>query len=492
MVEKHSNAGLFREILDRTPNGMLILRRSGQCIDANSAAAKLLGLPRRQMLYQKLWEFVAPPPRSNRSRFLRELLAATRREFEFRCTRPDGETVEIGALASGSFQRGKHVIVLHDITIRKRAEEAVRKQANMLDFANDTIMIRDLKDIITYWNRGAERLYGWSRAEAVGKYVHTFLNTVFPEPLENVLRICIREGRWQGILTHTKRDGSRVTVASRWTVERDEYGRPAAYLEINNDITEKMKAEEDLLKAHNELERRVVDRTRELSVANARLKALSARLISAQEEERLRISRELHDDLGQILTSTSLNLQRALKSDAPKKQDLVRQVLAANQEARNRLRELSSLLRPRVLDDVGLKEAIQTYVSDFEKHSGVRSRVSFRCRNEDLTDEASTNLYRILQEALTNISKYARANNVAVQLYRQNGDTILKIRDDGIGFNPASIRVDRTLGLHGMRERAELLGGEFRLTSAPGRGTEILVHFPLLGIGVRRKGAERD
>ncbi len=472
----------LRNLFNGMPVGMLILDRSGRCKEANPAAAKLLGIPRKELLSRKISELLAPTHKPARGQVWKKVLHGSAAESEFRFLRSDGRLLEIGIRAKGNHSRGTHLVVLHDITERKKAEDAIRKQAQMLDFANDTIMIRDINDIITYWNQGAERLFGWNRKEAVGQYVHTFLRTQFPAPLKQVLRKCIREGHWEGVLVHTKRDGSKVTVSSRWTLEQDDHGNPQAFLEINNDITERKKAEEDLQKAHGELEKRVIERTHELSVANSRLKALSARLISAQEEERWRISRDLHDDLGQILTSMNLNLQRAVQLSEPRrKKDLIERVISANLEARNRLRELSSLLRPRVLDDVGLKEAIQTYITEFETRTGVRSTFVFHCRNKDFSDTAATSVYRIIQEALTNISRYARAKKATVQLSVQDEQAVLKIKDNGIGFDPASFRVDKTLGLLGMRERAELMGGHFHLSSRPKKGTEVSVVFPITG-----------
>lgn len=479
MPKRKETIDRFRNILNDIPDGILILDKTGRCIGVNPAAAKLLGITKRKLIGKEVSSLLIAERKANRLVRWKKILKEKSKEFVI-SHRKNGKWVQIGVRIRQTSPEPNYVMVLQDITTRKKTEESIQKQAQMLDFANDTIMIRDLKDRITYWNQGAERLYGWSRKEAIGQHVHSFLKTEFPEPLKNVLGYCRSKGHWEGVLIHTKRDGSRIVVSSRWTLEHDEKGKPIAFLEINHDITERKKAEDELQKANDELEERVVERTRELSIANARLKALSARLISAQEEERWRISRDLHDDLGQILTSMNLNLQRSIQvQDRDKGMDLIRRVISANQEARNRLRELSSLLRPRVLDDVGLKEAIQTYISEFESRTGVKSIFVFDCKNEDFPDIATTNIYRILQEGLTNISKHAQAKIVKVELSIKDATAVLKILDNGAGFDPSLIKVDKTLGLLGMRERSELLGGRFHLSSSPGSGTEISVIFPI-------------
>jgi PAS domain S-box-containing protein len=133
-----------------------------------------------------------------------------------------------------------------DIEDHKRAERALREQAGLLDLTHDTIFVRDVQDVITYWNRGAEERYGWSREEAVGKVSHQLMQTIFPAPLEDIIAELHRTGRWEGELVHAKRDGTRVVVASRWSLRRDEQGSPLAILETNNDITERKQAEEAL------------------------------------------------------------------------------------------------------------------------------------------------------------------------------------------------------------------------------------------------------
>jgi PAS domain S-box-containing protein len=128
---------------------------------------------------------------------------------------------------------------------RMRTEETLREQANLLDLTHDTVFVRDMNDVITYWNRGARELYGWTSEEALGKVTHQLLQTRFPEPLEELTEQLIRTGRWEGELVHTKRDGMQVIVASRWALQRGESRRPVAVLETNNDITERRRAEEE-------------------------------------------------------------------------------------------------------------------------------------------------------------------------------------------------------------------------------------------------------
>jgi PAS domain S-box-containing protein len=136
-------------------------------------------------------------------------------------------------------------VLLYEITLLygRRAEDRLREQARLLDLTHDTIFVRNTTDVISYWNRGAEELYGWTREEALDKVSHELMQTVFPAPLAEINAELNRTDRWEGELTHTKRDGTQVVVASRWALQRDEQGRPVAILETNNDITERKCAE---------------------------------------------------------------------------------------------------------------------------------------------------------------------------------------------------------------------------------------------------------
>ena len=135
----------------------------------------------------------------------------------------------------------------------RQANQVLRERANLLDLTHDTVFVRDMNDVITFWNRGAEERYGWSREDAIGQVSHDIVRTGFPAPLPEINAELMRTGRWEGELLHTRRDGHVVTVASRWALQRDEQGKPVAVLETNNDITERKRAEEALQKVQTEL-----------------------------------------------------------------------------------------------------------------------------------------------------------------------------------------------------------------------------------------------
>jgi PAS domain S-box-containing protein len=144
-------------------------------------------------------------------------------------------------------------VITHLVSRVRKSTETLREQAALLDLTHDTVFVRDVNDVITYWNRGAEELYGRTRNEAVGKNSHDLNQTVFPAPFEDIKAELIRTGRWDGELIHTRRDGTKVVVASRWSLQRDGQGRPAGTLETNNDITERKRAEEALQRSQAEL-----------------------------------------------------------------------------------------------------------------------------------------------------------------------------------------------------------------------------------------------
>jgi signal transduction histidine kinase len=219
----------------------------------------------------------------------------------------------------------------------------------------------------------------------------------------------------------------------------------------------------------------------QLADSEARLRALSSKLITAQEEERRSLSRDLHDELGQVVTAVTLELQRAAQAADPvRKNELIGRALRGADRLLDQIHEISARVRPTLLDDLGLKDAVQSYLSEFEHRTGIVSRAELRFEQQDVPAVVSENLYRILQEALTNVVKHARAAEVHIDLHVTSRHAVLMVRDPGNGFDPAAVDGKR-LGLLGMRERAELLGGSFDIEAKPGEGTEVRVRLPLEG-----------
>ncbi len=214
----------------------------------------------------------------------------------------------------------------------------------------------------------------------------------------------------------------------------------------------------------------VLRRDQELVLADsaARLRILSSRLLTAQEDERRKVSRDLHDELGQVVTSMTLDLQRAAQAHAgDRKDELIARALTGAGRLLDHIHEISTRLRPTLLDDLGLKDAVQSLLSDFEKRTGISTRADLHFEPVPLPPAVSENVYRILQEALTNVSKHARAAEVFVTLRVADGVVNLAVRDAGAGLDPGTMDGTR-LGILGMRERAELLDGALVVKSAPG------------------------
>jgi PAS domain S-box-containing protein len=191
----------------------------------------------------------------------------------------------------------------------------LREQAQLLDLAHDAIMVRDLDGRILFWNQGAAERYGWSKQEAVGRITHELLQTEFPQPLEEIMAELQRNSFWEGELEHSRRDGQRIVVASRWVLQRRDDSHFQAVMEINNDITERKRAEESLRKAHGELEQRVQERTRDLKTSNELLEMeiverKRAQSILAQQSAELARS---NSELEQFAYIASHDLQEPLR-----------------------------------------------------------------------------------------------------------------------------------------------------------------------------------
>ena len=220
-----------------------------QFLFVSNQAERILGEPVARWLSEPtFWKDHLHPDDREWAVSFRDRATGEKRDhdFEYRMIAADGSVVWLRDLVTVVVDEERAARlrgVMVDITGRRRAEAALREQAGLLDLTHDTIFVRDMNDVITYWNRAAEELYGWTAADAVGSIPHRLMQTVFPAPLEQIRAELLGAGRWEGELVQTRADGSRVVAASRWSLQRDEEGRPRAILETNNDITKRKEAE---------------------------------------------------------------------------------------------------------------------------------------------------------------------------------------------------------------------------------------------------------
>jgi PAS domain S-box-containing protein len=380
---------------------------------------------------------------------------------------------------------------------RRDSEERLRL---VVESAKDyAIFTMGLDGVIQSWNAGAERMFGWTETEALGQHARMIFT---PEDrargaAEEEMSTAARCGRAEDERWHLRRNGDRFYASGVLVSLRPE-GMLTGYAKIARDLTERKRLEDALLRAQDELEQRVRDRTAELAKTNselaaevqerraaeAQVKALFRRLVTVQEEERRRIARDLHDQLGQPMTVLRMELD-ALESRSTDPMSFTAQAARMRGIAEELDRNIDFLtwdLRPAALDHLGLPAAIAKLVNDWSERFKIAAEFGAswpeQCR---LLPETEANLYRLTQEALHNIAKHAAAQHVSVLLERRVDQAVLIIEDDGRGFvlDHVSTEARGGLGLVSMRERATLVGGECHIESAPGQGTSIYVRIPM-------------
>jgi len=363
-------------------------------------------------------------------------------------------------------QSQRYVAELEEILVeRKQAEVALRESEEryreLFENAKDAIYVHDLEGTYLKANRAAEELSGYTREEIVG---HKYTEFIAEEHVNFVRkRFCAKlaqQGETSYEVDVIAKDGRRVPVevSSRAIYAN---GQIVGVQGMARDITERKLAQDTL-------------------------QMFSRQLIEAQEDERRRIARELHDQIGQILTAVKMNLHTVQRFNlAYEAGSYVKDNIEAVDEALRLVRDLSIDLRPPVLDDLGLVTALGWYVDRYTKRTGLNVDVVIELPdpNERFSRELETACFRIAQEALTNVGRHASASNVILQLTRVAKTLTLVVKDNGVGFDLKSLRRRSpraaTLGLVSMQERAHAAGGTLEIESTPSRGTRIRFIVPL-------------
>lgn len=368
---------------------------------------------------------------------------------------------------------------------KAKLDDATRRLGAIVESSSDAILSVTPDGFVTTWNAGAERIFGYTATEMVGRSILTLI----PDHLHRDKAWLLATVRGAHDI-HTydavrlTKDGRYIDVSVTVSPLKDAVGQFVGVSKVIRDISERKRAEVLLKQAHEALEIRVQERTAELSAANHSLRILSNRLMQVQEEERSRLARDLHDEVGQLLTALKIDLQDIQHGEV---RDSRFSPLTDSLELVDRLltqvRTLALDLRPSLLDDLGLVSALRWYANRQATRNGWTLSLDVEGIEGRVPASIEVTCFRVAQEALTNIAKYARAKMINLALRRQDGEVTLVIQDDGVGFDVMQARrraLDgKSIGLLGMEERVRLAGGSLLISSAPGEGTRLQLCFPL-------------
>ncbi|HEU5408773.1 MAG TPA: PAS domain-containing protein [Nitrospira sp.] len=359
--------------------------------------------------------------------------------------------------------------LLADVTAQRQANELIRRQADIINQIQETVITVDMNGYVTSWNNGAERMLGYTIKEALGKHISFVYPADDREFLEReVLTPVKTKGTHQlEIRRRTKSEALRFAHLSL-TLLRNDSGAPIGIVGCSMDITDRKRGEEALLNSRNQLA------------------ALAVRLESVREEERGRIALEIHDVLGQALTGLKLDVswvyKQILESNGSFEPSAVLSRLASSLELVDStiqsVREIATTLRPGVLDQLGLEAAVEWQAREFRHRTGIACTTSISPDRIDVGEQQSTALFRILQEVLTNVARHAHASEVDIRLEETREQVIMQIRDNGKGITAAEKSGPTAFGLLGMRLRAQQQDGAFDIQGTPGIGTTVTVRMP--------------
>lgn len=499
----------LRAIFEASRDGILV-EDNEQIVYINDAYAHLFGYEDAQELIGKHVSVVISE--EDVTRLLEFGRQRARNEsptaiYEFKGKRKDGTHVDVEASVSTSRIAGHSYIttMVRDLAERKIAQEALRNSEaryRLLFESNPLpVWVYDLETLaFLAVNEAAVRHYGYSQEEFLRM---TLKDIRPPEDIPLLLEKLSKPGVgfhlsdvcWR----HRKKDGTMIYVEI--TCHSFAFEGRIAEVVLALDVTERKRSEEALREAHDQMERRVRERTSELAQINESLQTeirerrhaqearrrLLDQLVTAQEDERGRISRELHDQMGQHITAIMLLIDSLKRT--PNFQTAISPTLAQLEEVTGQLADqvesLAWELRPTALDDLGLEVALSKYVRKWTERSLIPVDIqSAGLNNTRLPALIETAIYRIVQEALTNIARYARASTVGIILERQKNYVSAIVEDNGCGFEVDALQAtpsaDRRMGLLGMQERAALLGGTLHIESAPGIGTTVYLRIPVV------------
>lgn len=388
------------------------------------------------------------------------------------------------------------------IKLERKIAEDVENKTNipfhaLINCVKDyAIIMLDVEGRVVSWNDGATNIQQYAAEEVLGKSVSMFSPIEEITFAHNDLKLAYQNGRHEAERLLRRKDGTCIWATVTNTPVFDNEGIHIGYARVVRDITERKRSLEEARKLNDSLEQRVQARTEELQEANSKLNSivdelrisqeqlrlLSRRLHSIQEQERKRIARDIHDDLGQMLAVIKTDLFR-MREAYKNTEDLcerVNQLMERVDQTIASLRQISSELRPTILENLGLNAALEWMVNDVRKRTGIDAFLMYEIDEGVLSSEAVTAIFRIVQESITNALRHAKTPRIDVFLKESHDNCCVVIRDYGVGISQGGVPATSSLGLVGMSERALSLGGSFRIEKREDKGTEVIVEVPLI------------
>jgi PAS domain S-box-containing protein len=489
----------YTDLYDFAPAGYFTIAASGIIQQVNLTATHLLGIERSRLMGQPFGLLVSAAQRPIFNSFLEQVFTGQNKpsiDIELLGENEPPLIVRVRAQRSPAGLDCRAVVV--DITELKREEDKVRvsevRYRRLFEAAHDGVLLLDpgTRKIIDA-NPFMTTLLGYTHDQLVGKELFE-IGLLKDEAASRVAFQKLKKDhqvRYEN-LPLERQDGrhQEVEVVANLYVEN---GHTVIQCNIR-DITERKRAEAaqrrlDMLTASNQkLEKEIIRRQtleQALKVSEQQLRHLSHEILHAQEEERKRISHELHDTVLQTLVGINIHLASLTPKSGDDPKNLQRKITQTQQLVEKSVaivHRFALELRPTVLDDLGLIPALHTFMKDFMKRTGVRTRLTAYAAVNQLPIAKSTVLYRVALEALNNVAIHAQASQVDVEIKKLPDDICLTIKDDGKSFDLKQVllaKANGRLGLLGMRERLEMIGGKFSIKSPPGQGTTVIAQIPL-------------
>ena len=455
----------YRTLIEQASDGIFISNAEGKYIDVNSNGLKMSGYDKDELLTLTIYDLMAPGDEEHNPIRLEELISGNVVINERKLKRKDGKLINV-EISAKLLVDGRFLGMVRDITARKIAEEALRlseEKYRLLFYQNPMPMMmisvpdRNFLDV----NDAAIEFYGYTKEE----FLRMNVMDIRPEGDKGRLKAMLAENKtginYAGVWRHLKKDGSIVNVN---IISHDiSYEGQPARLVLADDVTEQLKAEENLQQSHEAY------------------RQLASHLETVREAERTHIAREIHDELGQQLTGLKMDiswLSRKIKSNDQEVQVKISETIALIDGTVKTVRRIATELRPSILDDLGLVAAMEWQSEEFERRSSIKTKFRSNVTAITVDTNLATGVFRIYQESLTNVMRHADAGRVEASLFITDTEIRLTITDDGKGFIVEEIANKKTLGLMGMRERATLLGGTYEISSMPGKGTSVIIVVP--------------